>query len=138
MDRLMRIESQIIKTDAGEFFNRKLKKFNRDLDKLAPGIYKVIIVKMDTHLASLKRYYFKMETDLAQHLGMSKNDLHKETKRFDIFKRPDPNNAEQLIYDSIADISNEGEMMARIYAFQQWSAENFNYTHEPLLYEGEK
>jgi hypothetical protein len=121
-----------MKSDDGLFFGKKLKKLNRDLDRLAPGIYKITIEKTSNRMALLKRYYFTMETKLGLHLGMHKNEIHKNTKTVVDFMKPNAETGE-MEYDSVAAIKDEDEMLARIAAFQAWSAAEFDYTHEPFV-----
>lgn len=129
--KIVRIETELIKTDDNKFLNRKLKKLNRDMNNLEPGIYKVIIEKESDRLTRLKYYYFSMESSLGEFLGMSKAEIHDATKTVVDFMKPDANSSD-MVYDSIAGIKDENEMMNRIYKFQSWSAKNFNYKHEPF------
>jgi hypothetical protein len=131
MNKLVRIESEIIKTDDGELFSRKLKKLNRDLDKLAPGIYTMVIERRSDRMDKLKKYYFTMETNLGLHLGMHKDEIHKATKTVAEFMKPNQETGD-MEYDSVAKIKDEDEMLARIAVFQEWSAREFQYTHEPF------
>ena len=134
MIKLTKVQGELVKSDEGEFFMRRLKKFNLDLDNLAPGVYKVNIEVSSDRLKHLKKYYFVMETNLAMHLGMKKTELHEATKKVEDFMKIDSTTSE-LKYDSVADIKDEEEMMARIYTFQIWSATEFRYKHEPFTEE---
>jgi hypothetical protein len=116
MQKLTRTTFKLIKTDEGQFINMSMKKMQKLLDQMAPGMYRLTIEKESTRLESMKKFYFQMETNLAQHLGMKKPDLHKAL--MSVF--------------TIADIKDEEEMMARIIDFQNYAAAEHDYTTEPF------
>lgn len=129
MQKLTKSTFKLIKTDDGNWINTNLKKLEKIMDQMAPGIYRLTIEKESTRLTKMKKFYFQMETNLAHHLGMKKPELHEALKevflKFDIDK-------DELVYDSVADIKEEEEMMARILEFQQYAALKHNYTTEPF------
>lgn len=129
MQKLTKTTFKLIKTDEGQWINMSIKKMEKLLDQMAPGIYRLTIEKESTRLTKMKKFYFQMETNLANHLGMKKADLHNALMgvfvKFDIDK-------DELVYDSIADIKDEEEMMARIILFQNYAAAEHDYTTEPF------
>lgn len=129
MQKLVKTTFKLMKTDEGNWINTDMKKLEKLLDRMAPGIYRFTIEKESTRLTKMKRFYFQMETNLAHHLGMKKPELHHALMavftKFDI-------ETDQLVYASIADIKEEEEMMVRIIEFQNYAAVEHNYTTEPF------
>ena len=136
MNKIVKITAEVLKTDNGQLLTQNLKKLNRQLNLLEPGVYKITIEKASNRMSRLKKYYFVMESELGKHLGMRKTEIHNATKMVKDFMKLNETTSE-LEYDSVADIKNEEEMMARIYAFQIWSAKEFDYKHEPFKEEDE-
>lgn len=125
---LRRISFNLVKDDTGVLTILKQAKTNQQLADLAPGRYKVVIEKEDIDLVRLKKYYFACESNLSRHLGMNKTELHDAMKTIIGQK---VNHAGQREYESIADIKDSETMMVRIYEFQAWAADQFDYTFEP-------
>lgn len=130
MKELKYIQYRMIKTDDGTMYVQKKAKINTLLDNLAPGFYKITIEQEDTELVSLKKYYFKMEGELAKHLGMKKVDLHAYLTTI-IGHKIDALSGKP-VYESIADIKEHPDMMSRVYEFQEWAAREHDYTFEPF------
>lgn len=128
MKDLTKLKFNIIKTDAGEFYNRDLKKLNKLLDNMEPGTYTLQLTKASSRLVNMKKFYFSMETHISNHLGMSKDDLHRELKK--VFRKFDAEKEED-VYDSVAEIIDEEEMLARIIRLQQHATITYDYEGEP-------
>jgi hypothetical protein len=128
MRDLTKLKFNIIKTDDGEFYNRDLKKLNKLMDTLEPGSYTLQLTKTSSRLVEMKKFYFSMETHISNHLGMSKDDLHKDLKK--VFRKFD-SETEEEVYDSVADIQDEEEMLARIIRLQEHAGKYLGYEGEP-------
>lgn len=79
-----------------------------------------------------------MESALSRHLGMSKKDLHNALKNNPEIGRKIDENTGKVVYDSIADIQDADEMLARIFEFQHWAAIEHKYEFEPYNDEDEE
>lgn len=129
MAKLKKVSAELVKTDEGEFYTQNLKKLNILLDDLLPGRYKITIEKVAPRLEKMKKFYFKMESSLSNQLGIKKSDLHKDLMK--VFTKFD--DEEKEVYDSVAEINNEEQMMTRIIEFQEYAAREHQYKMEPYV-----
>jgi hypothetical protein len=126
------VKYKFIKTDDGQIIIPKSENIARKLGTLKPGHYFAEISLRDTRLERMKKYYFLMESHLANHLGIKKRELHAAIQDSNTLGR-----AADGSYESVADIKDCDTMMARIYEFQHWAATYHNYQLEPYKEEEE-
>lgn len=128
MAKLKKVSAELFKSEDGNFYTQNIKKLNIMLEDLLPGRYKLTIDKVAPRLEKMKKFYFKMESSLSAHLGIKKSDLHKSLMK--VFTKFD--NHEEEVYDSVAEITDEEQMMARIIEFQEYAAREHSYRMEPF------
>jgi hypothetical protein len=111
---------------------------SRSLKKLQPGRYVVIMEMENEKLIKMKKFYFSQESELANYLGHSKDELHNaiKTAKDTHFAQKIENGISR--YESVEEITDELSMMARIHGFQQWAAYNFDFTLKPYRDEDDR
>jgi hypothetical protein len=72
-----------------------------------------------------------MESKLAKYLGMTKPELHDAIKTDPVATFAKKVENGKTTYDSVEEITEETEMMARIHGFQEWAASQFHYSLPP-------
>jgi hypothetical protein len=129
----MNLKYQFIKTDDGQIIIKKPDLIARKLKALKPGFYNIEVYMHDERLSRMKKYYFVMESKMALHLGMKKQELHKAIKESTTMGRKLDEETGEEVYESISDIKDSATMLARIYEFQQWAAAYHDYHLEPYI-----
>jgi hypothetical protein len=127
---LNQIKGKIIKI-AGEPKIRVINHtaYRKQLADLEPGTYEFVIQPVDSKLKRMKRTYFAMESELSRHLGYKKTELHEQLKDFIGHHISSENGKEE--YLSIAEVTNEEDMLQRILELAEFSAMQLGYIFKP-------
>ncbi len=125
---LTKATGTVIKIEGQKAMIQHIEDFNKQLSLLDSGIYQVIVCKMPDKLKSMKRYYFTMESELARHLGYKKTELHEILKEY--IGQTICINTGKAIYQSVAEIDEENEMMVRIIELQEYAATVHDYVFQ--------
>jgi hypothetical protein len=127
--KIIRLKGKIQKVEGQRAEILQKVKFNRDLDRLEPGSYEILIRPINSKIELMKKAYFCMESELSRYLGYKKVKLHNQLKEF-IGHEIDLQTGTPK-YQSVTEIDNEEEMMIRIEELHSFSAKQFNYTFPP-------
>jgi hypothetical protein len=125
-----RIRCKAVKSAGGKLKPVNKKVWDQQVNNLPAGEYEVVIQPMETPLKRMKRHYFALESELANHLGYTKVLLHEQLKLF-IGKHISADNGEAE-YLSVAKINNEADMTQRILELSEFASVELNYSFKPF------
>ena len=104
-------------------------KFDKNLNKLEQGNYEIIVRPLDSKLNRMKKAYFAMESAFANHMGIKKTELHVILQDW-IGHKIDHKSGKE-VYESVADLDDEYEVLTRIEELHFYTATEHSYTFPP-------
>lgn len=123
---MIKIVTEVLKFPDKAAEIKNMAQYTKSLELLEPGRYQLVIEPYPEKLASMKKYYFSMESELGRYLGYKKTEIHEVLKSHIGFKIN--HGTGKTEYQSLSDIRNESEMHQRILELQEYAAKMHAYT----------
>jgi hypothetical protein len=125
------------KVKDGQLVIKESKKLQRDLKQLQEEVeYEGLLRAIDQEVVRVKKAYFAMESDLAKHLGETKDELHKVlAKSGKIGMMMDAETGKPR-YKSMSEVYEKEEVIERMHELAQFAIEVCDYKFPPILPNG--